>query len=172
MPCGGLFTGVVVVVFVLVLVLVFVVPELLPSELPEPLLLLISLLLVLLVLFILLLPEDELLPEFVPLPLAPEFRLVSIVPLPEPLGFVVSGLAEPPELELPDMLDVESEEELELVVLLPHDAINRPSERLSILIFKIFIVWLFSFTKKTNKIYACKVNMCFVQGKIHPHSFT
>ena len=62
---------------------------------------------------------------------------------------VVSGLATGVTLELLDILeDDESDDDDELVVLLPHEAINKPIERLRILIFKIFIAKFFSFSKE------------------------
>ena len=58
-------------------------------------------------------------------------------------GCVVSGDATG-VLLLPDMLeDDESELELVLLVLLPQDVMNMPSERLNKLIFRIFMIVYF-----------------------------
>ena len=55
-------------------------------------------------------------------------------------GRVVSGDATG-VLLLPEMLeDDESELELVLLVLLPQDVMNKPSERLNKLIFRIFMI--------------------------------
>ena len=76
-----------------------------------------------------------------------------VFPFPDPEG-VVSGLATGVALELLDILeDDESDEDDELAVLLPHEAINKPIERLKILTFKIFIA-MFLVLLKNNKSYA------------------
>ena len=133
-----------VTVFVLVFVFVLVLPLLILSD---PLLLFISLPVLAELLFALLLPLPELsvlvavvvlLPDVVLLPEALELELLLI------LAPVVSGVAARVAWLFADILEEdESVLEVELVVLLPHDAMNKPKVRLSMLIFKIFIRWFF-----------------------------
>ena len=62
--------------------------------------------------------------------------------------------------------EVESDEDILFVPQLLQAAMNRPIERLSMLIFRFFIVWCFSLVN-TNKSYACKPDMCAIRSYVH-----
>ena len=141
------------VVLLRLFVLVFEVPaSSLAPDTSLPLVLLLSALLLpeLLVPELLLPPDALLSPLFVPLAPEPELVLPLIVLLAELV--VSAGVADTLELVPDAMLPVAEESvELVVVVLLPHDAINKPKTRPSILIFKNFIVLSFCFYPKPIK---------------------